>query len=209
MPKNRSSFPSNLVSITDEERIQNMPKILDQYKGKSFISSYKLGGSSITIIHNKLLVSKFRICSRRFELHDSNNDWHRVFNNTNFKQHILELVRYYTTNDIIVQGEAIGRFNGNHHNLKSDEIRLFNIIVNGKRVKPIEFFNTCHILNIPHCPIYKEQVLNFTMEEILKESEIKDILNPSVEAEGLVYRCIEDGFSFKCVNNKYLLSKGE
>lgn len=47
----RSPFPTHLVSITDEERIQNMPQVLDQYAGKNFIVSYKLNGSSITIIH--------------------------------------------------------------------------------------------------------------------------------------------------------------
>ena len=67
----RSPFPENLVSITDEERIQNIPQVLSQYAGKLFVVSYKLDGSSITIIHSKVLgKSKFRICSRRFELHD-------------------------------------------------------------------------------------------------------------------------------------------
>jgi hypothetical protein len=53
--------------------------------------------------------------------------------------------------------------------------------------------------------MYKEVVLNHTLPEILKMSEIKDILNISVEAEGLVWRCVEDNLSFKVINNKYLL----
>lgn len=43
-PKTRSVFPKHLVPITDEERIQNIPKVLEQYKGKDFIASYKLDG---------------------------------------------------------------------------------------------------------------------------------------------------------------------
>ena len=125
--KTRSPFPTHLVSITDETRIQNVPDALNHYKGKQFYVSEKLDGSSITIIHQKVLgKSKYRICSRRFELHDKNNDWYKVFESTRFYTYIQRLVRYYKTNDIIVQGEAIGRFNGNHHNLKQDEIRLFN-----------------------------------------------------------------------------------
>ncbi len=62
-------------------------------------------------------------------------------------------------------------------------------------------------MNIPHCPKHKEIVLNHTMEEILKESEIKDLLNPNVDCEGLVWRCVEDNMSFKVLNNKYLLNE--
>lgn len=206
--KNRSPFPTHLVGITDEERIQNMPQVLDQYAGRLFVVSYKLDGSSITIIHQKVLgKSKFRICSRRFELHDKKNDWYRVFNDTDFKYEVLKLVNHFGTNDIIVQGEAIGKFNGNHHNLPNEQIRLFNIYVNGKRLNQKEFQDTCLRLNIPHCPVYKEVTLSHTLDEILKVSEIKDILNPNVEAEGLVWRCVEDNLSFKVINNKYLLTE--
>lgn len=206
--KSRSSFPTHLVGITDEERIQNMPQVLTQYSGKPFVVSYKLDGSSITIIHSKVLgKSKFRICSRRFELHDKRNDWYRVFAATDFKYEVLKLVEHFGTNDIIVQGEAIGKFNGNHHNLPTEQIRLFNIYVKGKRLNQKEFFDVCLRMNIPHVPKYKETVLNHSLEEILKESEIKDHINPNVDAEGLVWRCIEDHMSFKVINNKYLLNE--
>lgn len=205
--KLRSPFPKHLVSITDEERIQNMPQVLEHYKGKEFVVSYKLDGSSITIIHSKVLgKSKFRICSRRFELHDKRNDWYKVFNQTSFKDEILKIVNHYDTNDVIVQGEAIGKFNGNHHNLPSEQIRLFNIYVNGRRLDQKVFQKTCLKLNIPHCPVYKYAVLNHSLPEILKESEIKDVLNTAVHAEGLVWRCIEDNMSFKVINNNYLLN---
>lgn len=207
-PKQRSNFPTNLVSITDEERIQNIPQVLEQYKGKKFVSSYKLDGSSITIIHQKdFFGSKYRICSRRFELHDTKNDWYKVFQSTNFKDHIQKLVRFCETNNIIVQGECIGKFNGNHHGLKQDEIRLFNIYVDGKRLKQDIFFLVCKNLDIPHCPMYKEHIMDYDLESILKEAQIKDIINPNVEAEGLVFRCVEDNFSFKVINNNYLLKE--
>lgn len=206
--KQRSSFPTNLVGITDEERIQNMPQILTSHAGKEFVVSYKLDGSSITVIHNKVMgKSKFRICSRRFELHDKKNDWYNVFTKNNFDREILKLVDHFKTNDIIVQGEAIGKFNGNHHNLQSDQIKLFNIYVQGKRLRQDEFEKVCTMWNIPFCPIYKYITLSHTMDEILKVSEIKYLINPKVEAEGLVWRCIEDNTSFKVLNNKYLLTE--
>ena len=206
LPKLRSPFPKELVSITDEERIQNIPKVLEQYKGKEFVVSYKLDGSSITIIHNR---GKFRICSRRFELHDKKNDWYKVFESVNFKDEILKLVKHFNTNNIIVQGEAIGKFNGNHHNLQKEQIRLFNIYVDGVRLSQDKFIEVCLANNIPHCPMYKKITLNHSMDEILKVSEIKDVLNPSVDAEGLVWRCVDGSLSFKVINNKYLLKNKE
>lgn len=204
----RSPFPTNLVSITDEERIQNVPQTLNTHKGKNFMLSYKLDGSSITIIHSKVLGrSKYRICSRKFELHDKKNDWYRVFEQTKFNLEVKKLVKHFKTNNIIVQGEAIGKFNGNHHNLPSEQIRLFNIYVNGKRLNQSEFLQVCLDNNIPHCPKYKEVEMNYTLQEVLSMSEIKDILNPNVEAEGLVWRYIEDNTSFKVINNKYLLDE--
>lgn len=204
--KERSPFPKNLVPITDEERIQNIPGTLTKYLGKEFVVSYKLDGSSITIIHQKVLwKSKYRICSRRFELHDKNNDWVRVFKSTNFDLHIQKLVKFFNTNDIIVQGEAIGRFNGNHHNLREDEIRAFSIYVKGERIPQKKLIDVCRANNIPYCPLYKNIVLNHSMSEILNMSELKDALNPLAEAEGLVWRCVDDNFSFKVVNNNYLI----
>lgn len=206
----RSPFPKHLVSITDEERIQNIPQVLTQYAGKEFVVSYKLDGSSITVIHKKVLgKSRFRICSRNFELHDKKNDWYKVFESTAFGDEILKLVRYFNTDDIIIQGEAIGKFNGNHHNLPTEQIRIFNIYVDGKRLNQKECIATCVRNNIPHCPLYKEVVLNHSLEEILKESEIKDLINPNTWAEGLVWRCVEDNMSFKVINNNFLIANNE
>lgn len=106
-----------------------------------------------------------------------------------------------------MQGEAIGRFNGNHHGLEQDEIRLFNIYVNGKRLKQDEFFKVCKQWNIPVCPFYKKVTLNHTMHELLAMSDIPDCLNPKVPVEGLVWRCTEDNLSFKVINNQYLLKE--
>lgn len=83
---NRNRFPTNLVPITDEERIQNIPGVLERYKGKVFVVSEKLDGSSITIIHERKWngKSKYRVCSRRFELFNTKNEWHQVFFSTKF-----------------------------------------------------------------------------------------------------------------------------
>lgn len=206
----RLPFPSSELPKTDEERIQNIPQVLNSHKGKLFIVSYKLDGSSISILHSKVFGrSKFRICSRNFELFDKNNDWYKVFVDNKFSDEILKLVKHFGTSDIMVQGEAIGKFNGNHHNLQRDQIRLFNIFVDKVRISQSEFVTVCKRWGIPHCPVYKEIVLNHTMEEMLKISQIPDILNPNTNVEGLVWRSTEDSLSFKVINNNYLLKNEE
>lgn len=199
-------FPSNLVSKTDEERIQNITKVLTTHRGKKFILSEKLDGSSITIIHDS---SGFRICSRNFEMNNVDNEWSKVFINTNFSNHITNLVVHYRTSNIIVQGEYIGKPQGNPYELKTNEIRLFNIIVDGKRLNQKEFFEVTKKYTIPVCPFISEIVLEHTLDELLTMAEEKSTLNSKTDREGLVFRCIEDNLSFKVISNKFLLKKGE
>lgn len=208
---NRTKFPTNLIPITDEERIQNIPQILEEYKGKMFVVSEKLDGSSITIIHEKsrLGQSKFRICSRRFELFNTSNEWYKVFMDTCFKNHILNLVDRFKTNDIIVQGEYIGKPQGNRYKLSSNEIRLFNIFVNGVRLDQDTFYNTTIGLTIPACPLLDVCSMNYDLPTILKHAEGKSLLYP-IEREGVVWRCIENPtISFKVISNKFLLKNNE
>lgn len=208
---NRNRFPKQLVPITDEERIQNIPGVLQRYRGKKFVISEKLDGSSITIIHQKnwLRKSKYRICSRRFELFDTKNEWYKVFVSTDFQRHIQRLVLRFGTDKIIVQGEFVGAPQGNKYKLALNEIRLFNIFVNGTRIRQDKFVAVCAVLNIPCCPHISTDFLLFDLPGILAYAEGKSLLNENTEREGLVFRCTEDDLSFKVISNKYLLKNNE
>lgn len=208
---NRNRFPKELVPITDEERIQNIPHVLEHYKGKEFIISEKLDGSSITIIRGSKWTGKpkYRVCSRRFELFNIQNEWHQVFFSTRFETHMERLAGWFKTPHIIVQGEFIGKPQGNKYQLKENEIRLFNIYVDGKRVRQDVFYVACQELGIPCCPFLYQDSLDFDLPSILKFAEGKSVLNDSTEREGLVFRCAEDGLSFKVISNKYLLLNKE
>lgn len=207
---NRASFPKHLVPITDEERIQNIPHVLEQWAGKEFVVSEKLDGSSITIIHesNWRRHSKYRICSRRFELFNTKNDWHGVFYSTRFDLYIKKLVAHWQTPNIIVQGEFIGKPQGNRYSV-ADQIRLFNIYVDDKKLSQDNFYVVCDILDIPVCPWVGNLALSFDLPGILKFAEGKSEVNEKIEREGLVFRCVEDGLSFKVISNKYLLKNNE
>lgn len=208
---NRNRFPKHLVPITDEERIQNIPSVLERYAGKIFVVSEKLDGSSITIIHERKWngKSKYRVCSRRFELFNTKNEWHQVFFSTQFEKHIQALVGFFKTPYVIVQGEFIGAPQGNRYGLKENEIRLFNIYVGGKRLTQDLFYDVCNKLEIPRCPMLEMRLLKHTLPSILQYAEAKSILNNAIEREGVVFRCVEDGLSFKVISNKYLLKNNE
>jgi RNA ligase (TIGR02306 family) len=202
--KPSSNFPKHLVPITDEERIQNIPEILEDRKGDIYIVSEKLDGSSITIIMDK---KKFRICSRKFELYND-NEWSQVFKSTQFKKYMLKLAEYYQTNNIIVQGEFIGKPQGNKYKLEQNEIRLFNIYVNGERLLQDHFYMVCKLFQIPCCPLIATVPLDFTLPEIIAYAEGKSKLY-NIDREGVVFRCIKTGFSFKVISNKFLIKNNE
>lgn len=202
--KPSSNFPKHLVPITDEERIQNIPETLEDRKGDIYIVSEKLDGSSITIIMDK---KKFRICSRKFELYND-NEWSKVFKSTQFKKYMLKLAEYYQTNNIIVQGEFIGKPQGNKYRLEQNEIRLFNIYVNGERLLQDHFYMVCKLFDIPCCPLIATVPLDFTLPEILNYANGKSRI-ANIDREGLVFRCIKTGFSFKVISNKFLIKNNE
>jgi len=210
---NRVAFPKHLVPITDEERIQNIPGVLETYKGRDFIVSEKLDGSSITIIHevSRFGKHKYRVCSRRFELFNTNNEWHRVVKSTGFEEKVKAICYHKEvgSNNVIVQGEFIGQPQGNKYQLEANEIRLFNIYVNGKRLPQDQFYRICDELEIPCCPMIGNLSLNFTLPEIMQFAEGKSLLNKTAEREGLVFRCIDDNMSFKVISNKWLLKNQE
>ena len=204
--KSKKPFPSTEIRKTDEERIQNMQRILETYKGKTFIATEKLDGSSLTAIHEK---KGDRICSRNWEFLDDKNEWSTVYASTNYKDYVQKLADFYNTDEVKIQGEYIGKPQGNYYKLEANEIRAFNIFVDGKPLLPADHIEICKKFNIPHCPEIWRGPLNFTLKDILAFAEGKSLLNKNVEREGLVFRCIDDGLSFKVVSNKFLIKNNE
>jgi RNA ligase (TIGR02306 family) len=208
----RKPFPHHIVSRTDEVRVQNVSRMA-QSKGVWW-ASYKMDGSSITLIHQRKwwFWHKIRICSRNFELvKDDGNQFHSAVRNSKMEDVVLSLVKHFKTDRIVVQGEAVGpNFNGNWHGLHESKILLFNIFVNGIRLAPENFYRVCKELNIPHCPLYKiyNQGLD-GVDKCLQDAQIPDYFDPTKPGEGLVFRSADGLMSFKAVNNEYLLLKGE
>ena len=211
----KTDFPTDIVSKTDEERIQNHPNYLEIYKGKKFHISEKLNGSSITIICQRKktwFTSKlnFRVCSRNMEIYDKNNEWYKVFTDSKLKISLTDIMQYNKNAKLIVlQGEYIGKPQGNPYKLEKNEIRVFNVFVDGRKYSPMELSDICRIYDMPRCPELPTLMLNHTMQELIAMAEAKSVLNNSTEREGLVFRDEENTISFKVISNKFLIKNDE
>lgn len=200
------AFPSFLRK-TDEERVQNLGK---KYKdlvnsNDTFYITEKLDGSSVTFYFNE---GVFGVCSRNWDLkEDENNTFWKVAKQLNLKDKLTLMGL-----NIAIQGELIGEgIQGNPYNIKGQTVKFFTAfyIDNGKRLSYDNFVSLITYLGLDVVPIIDE---NFTLpeniDELLKLSEGKSMLNSKTEREGFVIRSKENTeLSFKVISNKFLLNE--
>ena len=194
----KGNFPSFLRK-TDQERIQN---IYGNLPHLSYEATLKLDGTSCTIY-------KFNeepgVCSRNLEykLNEANK------NNT-LVQLGLEILSKVKGN-IAIQGEVMGPgIQGNREKLKVPQIFIFDVfdIDRQSYFNPAERRAYIQSLGLTHVPVIHEicYPLRKSLEEILKDSEVKSINHPV--AEGIVYKCNSNAeVSFKALNNQFLLGE--
>ena len=106
------------VPKTDEERIQNLPEILES--DLNFYVTEKLDGSSATFVVDR---EDFFVCSRNLNLvEDPENSFWRIA-----RERGLEERMRARGGNFAVQGELIGPgVQGNRYRLAKTEVRLFN-----------------------------------------------------------------------------------
>lgn len=223
-----------MLSKTDEERIQNIPEVIDELidSGKHLCVSVKLDGTSMTVINQS---DGVHVASR-------NNDFDKTddsaFNNKYWstarrygivevleKLHEADPSKYYA-----VQGELVGPgIQGNKMNLSELHCYLFNLFVSEdecvswNKLGYAELIKFCDDNNLEHVPyVYSDLDLkanNLTsVDALLKFSEgtYRDNAEgyfpnakENQQREGLVFRTQDHQFSFKVVNNQFLLKGGE
>lgn len=196
----KGSFPS-FIRKTDQERVQNI-RGLEQYQDTLFEVTEKLEGSSMTVYFRD---GEFGVCSRNVELKDdgTNTFWQVA------KQYDLEnKLRSYGKN-IAIQGELIGpNIQGNIYKLQAPDFRVFDIFDIDKQMYMPQTDRCCIVgeMQLKHAPHYTTEMRGLkSVDEYLAFAEGKSVLNPSQEREGLVFKSLDGGFSFKVISNKYLL----
>ncbi|HSH51933.1 MAG TPA: RNA ligase family protein [Bacteroidales bacterium] len=231
--KKKSGFPY-WVSKTDEERIQNMPQVLQQFADKEVYVTEKIDYQSVTFTGKmvprfsgklgELIPIKryqFVVCSRNMTTNNKNSLYWQIAKKYNIEQILRE------NPTLTIQGEqGDTRVQGNKYGIKEPTMWVFNIIDHEKdyHYNYFEMYEFCKKYNLLIVPIlgievhnspFKEE-LNFTpllkhlgssVQELVEFSKGKSVL-ADIPREGIVVRCIENGkkiLSFKVINPDFLL----
>lgn len=199
-------FPGYLKK-TDEERIQNIPEILNQERNDLYVSE-KIDGSSVTFYKKD---GQFGVCSRNIELKEGETtQW--LYAKEKDLANILP-------DNFAIQGEIVGEgINGNHLNISGHNVYFYNAfdIIAHRYLDYMDFVEFIKKLNLETVPIlYNHGLFSLpkTLDEVLKLSEGVSALNHDIEREGIVVRPLKEDtykderWSFKIISNRYLLNE--
>lgn len=215
---NPRGFPS-FISKTDEERVENMPWILDDNETQWLVTE-KLDGTSCTYVLERKKKDKyeFYVCSRNVRqadqnqtcYHDHNIYWDLAFK-YNIEEHLKEYLELFPELKwVCIQGEGVGTVQGNPLKLKEDDLYVFNFIDSARgRYSSNTGKELIEGWGMKWVPILGTYTLPQTMEEMKALADGNSVVNTEVMREGLVYRSLDGKQSFKNVSNKYLLKSKE
>lgn len=214
----KKAFPSEFVSKTDEERIQNMPWMLKDKQ--PFIATEKIDGTSTTWLMVRKGRNKFEfyVCSRNLRLfkpdQESYNTNDNIYWENAIKYDVENQFRKYLKKHkelkwVCIQGESYGEgWQGNPLKLKGHHFAAFNFkdSKNGRwgSVEAKDLLASWDT-PIPWVPILDTDfVLPDTVEELLNIATNKSVVNPELLREGIVFRSKDGQISFKAVSPEYL-----
>ena len=210
----KKQYP-NWIIKTDEVRIENAPQYLEG--NQAWVVTEKLDGTSCTYAVNMTNKGKYEffICSRNqriIEPNQNSNNGVNIYWKLAEKYQIEKLLTTFAKKNgyrrVVLQGEGIGAVQGNPYQIKGDDFYVFNLLIEGQRLGTVEMSDICKGLGLKHVPIVDvEYYLPKTMTEMKATAEGQSVINPAVKREGLVYRALDGGKSFKNVSNSYLLKK--
>lgn len=202
----KGNFPT-AIPKTDQERVQNLKKEVEQASaaGQLFEVTEKLEGSSMTCY---LIDGVFGVCSRNLDLKETAEN---AFWKTAREEGIEEKMRSAVGDNIAVQGELIGPgIQGNIYKLSKPEFHVFDIydIDAGAYLRP-EFRRALVArMGLTHVPVISTTCqVTGTVDELLLWAEGESVLNDKQEREGIVFKCLDGGMSFKAISNAYLIKQ--
>ena len=208
------------VAKTDEERIQNMPWILND-TGRWIITE-KIDGSSTTFTmkrgkHGK---NEFYVCSRNvcFDsidkpcYYDTNIYWEMAqkYDMYNILTKLLEIAP--EAEWVTIQGETYGSgVQKRDYSMKGHDFKAFNLIFSHcGRYGTLEMQTLLEGLGVPCVPVVND---DFYFDEIKGENKVDSLLEMATgesaidgkPREGFVLRSADGTKSFKAVSNSFLL----
>lgn len=208
----KGNFPTELLSKSDEIRVQNLQELLTKYKGIKVSMKEKLDGSSLTAIYHD---NTFRVCSRNLELLETDdNAYWKTARSEGIEDKLKSVGR-----NIAIQGEMIGfGIQGNKYALKSTECWVFNVVdIDTRRYySNTEVVEFCKTYGFKCVPDLGECDLVDDIDALVEMAKGNSVLNPKVNREGIVFRPVtpihdpDFGWvSFKAINPSFLLKYEE
>lgn len=202
----KGNFPS-LIPKTDQERVQNLKKELEVLPSSVlFEVTEKLEGSSMTCY---LIDGEFGVCSRNMDLkRDENN----AFWATAMREDVEAKMRDTGPDaQFAIQGELIGPgIQGNIYKLSQPEFYVFDVynIQAGEYLKPAARRALIDRMGLKHVPLINPGYSVVpSIDGLLEAAEGASVLNAKQEREGIVFKQIDGGMTFKAISNKYLIGE--
>ena len=203
------------VKKTDEERVQNMPWILQNKE--PWIATEKIDGTSTTFTMKRGKFGKFDfyVCSRNvvFDKPDKtcfydSNVYLEMAEKYNIENALKDILKSNPELEwVTIQGETYGPgIQKRDYSATEHEFAAFNFITSTEgRWNSLKAKELLSFYDIPWVPIIdKEFILPNTVEELLDIATDMSVIDGGMR-EGLVFRSLDGTQSFKAVSNEFLM----
>jgi RNA ligase (TIGR02306 family) len=212
MGDRRGSFPP-LVPKTDEMRVQSVPQVLDELRGRPYVITLKYDGTSATFCIDPR-DGAFHVCGRSMSIKPGENIYWRVA-----RKHNLEAALRRRPS-LAIQGEVVGPgIQKNRLGLKETALFGFSVFdISEARYLDHDDARTVFAeMGVPPVAVIEEgDCFRHTQESLLALAEGK-YPGTNNEREGIVVRprhetispTLNGRLSFKVISNRFLLRAGE
>ena len=201
---------TNLVSKTDEVRIQNIPDALQNKE--PVVVTEKIDGCSMTAtIEKTFFGNKFNLYSRNLCLSKDDSHYWKAATMYDLEDRMNLMMDEIGCKWLAIQGEVIGpSIQKNPYKVKDVDFFVFNIITPEGRMGTLQMATLCYQYGLGYVPILDgEYILPDTVDDMLKYATGPSLLNPDVLREGVVIRSKDGQKSFKAVSPEYLVKHGK
>ncbi|MBC8103301.1 MAG: RNA ligase (ATP) [Cytophagales bacterium] len=208
----RAPFPA-FVPKTDEMRVQSLPELLEELRGRPYAITLKYDGTSATYCLD-LKDNTFHACGRNQSILDGENRYWQMARKYNIEAALRSQPQY------AIQGEIVGPgIQKNRLGLKETSLFVFNVYdsVAARYLNHDEARAFLAQANLPAVETLETgEAFAYDQETLLKLAEGK-YPNTTSEREGIVIRPRAETFStalggrlsFKAISNRFLLKESE
>ena len=218
----KGAFPSHSIK-TDEERIQNLVDLYEEYRTKyTWIATEKVDGSSTTY---SIVNDEFGVSSRNLELKETeDNTFWKVARALDVETKMRKYMADHNLSALTLQGELLGEgVQKNKYHLKGHTVRFFRVF----DPTAYSFFpyhqaiEAIAEMGLDFVPVIETDItLPGTVEEILQYADGRSALYETAR-EGIVFVAdqlidksadlsrFQGRLSFKVISNKFVLKHEE